>query len=163
SPKTSSRDDAASALSHRPIHHRLMFHSFSSATQCATLETSGRRPGQTGLRLSADVRNASVRGSIPLGSTNSRRTNVLAFDSRHCRAQRCTGRHGTSAGAHPASRTYHRTVSAYTDRTTAMEPLMRPLEFGWFLPTSGDTTCYGDAAKRVPPSLDMFDRVVAAA
>lgn len=40
---------------------------------------------------------------------------------------------------------------------------MRPLEFGWFLPTSGDTTCYGDAAKRVPPSLDMFDRVVAAA
>ncbi len=40
---------------------------------------------------------------------------------------------------------------------------MRPLEFGWFLPTSGDTTCYGDETKRVPPSLEMFDRVAAAA
>ncbi|MFN4088165.1 MAG: LLM class flavin-dependent oxidoreductase [Alphaproteobacteria bacterium] len=40
---------------------------------------------------------------------------------------------------------------------------MRPLEFGWFLPTSGDTTCYGDETKRVAPSLEMFDRVVAAA
>lgn len=40
---------------------------------------------------------------------------------------------------------------------------MRPLEFGWFLPTSGDTTCYGDAAAQIPPSLEMFDRVVAAA
>ena len=40
---------------------------------------------------------------------------------------------------------------------------MRPLEFGWFLPTSGDTTCYGDAAAQISPSLEMFDRVVAAA
>ena len=40
---------------------------------------------------------------------------------------------------------------------------MRPLEFGWFLPTSGDTTCYGDPAAQVSPSLEMFDRVVAAA
>lgn len=40
---------------------------------------------------------------------------------------------------------------------------MRPLEFGWFLPTSGDTTGYGDPAKHVPSSLEMFDRVVTAA
>ena len=38
-----------------------------------------------------------------------------------------------------------------------------PLEFGWFLPTSGDTTCYGDRSKSVPPSADLFDRVVLAA
>lgn len=40
---------------------------------------------------------------------------------------------------------------------------MRPLEFGWFLPTSGDTTAYADRSTNVPPSLEMFDRVVAAA
>jgi len=38
-----------------------------------------------------------------------------------------------------------------------------PLEFGWFLPTSGDTTCYGDPAKFVEPSAELFDRVVLAA
>jgi alkanesulfonate monooxygenase len=38
-----------------------------------------------------------------------------------------------------------------------------PLEFGWFLPTSGDTTCYGDRAKFVQPSAELFDRVVLAA
>lgn len=37
------------------------------------------------------------------------------------------------------------------------------LEFGWFLPTSGDTTCYGDRARFVPPSAALFDRVVLAA
>lgn len=40
---------------------------------------------------------------------------------------------------------------------------MPRLEFGWFLPTSGDTTCYGDRSRAVPPSLQMFDRVLAAA
>lgn len=40
---------------------------------------------------------------------------------------------------------------------------MRPLEFGWFLPTSGDTTAYGDRNQAVPSSLEMFARVVAAA
>jgi len=40
---------------------------------------------------------------------------------------------------------------------------MERLEFGWFLPTSGDTTCYGDPSKHVPPSAAMFDRVTAAA
>jgi alkanesulfonate monooxygenase len=39
----------------------------------------------------------------------------------------------------------------------------RPLEFGWFIPTSGDTTCYGDPAAAVPPSMEMFERVARAA
>lgn len=38
-----------------------------------------------------------------------------------------------------------------------------PLEFGWFLPTSGDTTCYGDREAFVPPSAELFDRVILAA
>ena len=38
-----------------------------------------------------------------------------------------------------------------------------PLEFGWFLPTSGDTTCYGDRDAFIPPSADLFDRVILAA
>lgn len=38
-----------------------------------------------------------------------------------------------------------------------------PLEFGWFLPTSGDTTCYGDRDKAIPPSAALFDRVILAA
>src|SRR4051812_47605402 len=37
------------------------------------------------------------------------------------------------------------------------------LEFGWFLPTSGDTTCYGDHSKFIRPSAELFDRVVLAA
>lgn len=40
---------------------------------------------------------------------------------------------------------------------------MRPLEFGWFLPTSGDTTGYGDPGQLVAPSLDLFTRVTTAA
>jgi alkanesulfonate monooxygenase len=38
-----------------------------------------------------------------------------------------------------------------------------PLEFGWFLPTAGDTTCYGDRSKLIQPSAALFDRVVLAA
>ena len=37
------------------------------------------------------------------------------------------------------------------------------LEFGWFLPTAGDTTAYGLASAQVAPSLDLFDRVVQSA
>ena len=37
------------------------------------------------------------------------------------------------------------------------------LEFGWFLPTAGDTTAYGLASAQVAPSLDLFDRVMTAA
>ena len=38
-----------------------------------------------------------------------------------------------------------------------------PLEFGWFLPTAGDTTCYGDRSKFIEPSAELFDRVILAA
>ena len=41
--------------------------------------------------------------------------------------------------------------------------MQSPLEFGWFLPTSGDTTCYGDRNAFIPPSPDLFDRVILAA
>ena len=37
------------------------------------------------------------------------------------------------------------------------------LEFGWYLPTSGDTVCYGDRSRDIPPSAALFDRVVQAA
>lgn len=36
---------------------------------------------------------------------------------------------------------------------------MRDLEFGWFLPTRGDTLDYA-IPQQVPPSLEMFERVV---
>ena len=39
---------------------------------------------------------------------------------------------------------------------------MRDLEFGWFLPTRGDTLDYA-IPQQVPPSLEMFERVVRAA
>ena len=41
--------------------------------------------------------------------------------------------------------------------------MQTPLEFGWFLPTSGDTTCYGDTGAFIEPSAALFDRVVLAA
>src|SRR5215210_7392661 len=40
---------------------------------------------------------------------------------------------------------------------------MRPLEFGWYLPTHGDTTAYGVPEAQVPGSLELYDRVVQAA
>ena len=39
---------------------------------------------------------------------------------------------------------------------------MRDLEFGWFLPTRGDTLDYA-VPQQIPPSLDLFERVVKAA
>lgn len=39
---------------------------------------------------------------------------------------------------------------------------VRDLEFGWFIPTRGDTLDYGDPTQ-VPPSAEMFERVVVAA
>jgi len=39
----------------------------------------------------------------------------------------------------------------------------RRLEFGWFLPTAGDTTAYGVASAQIASSLPLFDKVVAAA
>src|SRR5258708_6936833 len=40
---------------------------------------------------------------------------------------------------------------------------MRPLEFGWYLPTQGDTTAYGVMEAQVPGSPELCDRVVQAA
>ena len=40
---------------------------------------------------------------------------------------------------------------------------MRPQEFGWYLPTHGDTTAYGLAEAQVPGSPELCDRVVRAA
>jgi len=40
---------------------------------------------------------------------------------------------------------------------------MRPLEFGWYLPTHGDTTAYGVMAAQVAASSELCDRVVQAA
>lgn len=39
----------------------------------------------------------------------------------------------------------------------------RTLEFGWFLPTGGDTLTYGSRDGLVPPSMDLFDRIASAA
>jgi alkanesulfonate monooxygenase len=38
-----------------------------------------------------------------------------------------------------------------------------PLEFGWYLPTNGDTTSYAEGPNVVPSGTAMFDRVVNAA
>ena len=40
---------------------------------------------------------------------------------------------------------------------------MRPLEFGWYLPTHGDTTAYGLPEAQVPGSPELCERVVRAA
>src|SRR3954454_22424909 len=40
---------------------------------------------------------------------------------------------------------------------------MRPLEFGWYLPTHGDTTAYGVPEAQVPASPELCERVVQAA
>jgi len=43
------------------------------------------------------------------------------------------------------------------------ETVMRPLEFGWYLPTHGDTTAYGLAEAQIAGSPELCERVVAAA
>src|SRR5690242_11357674 len=40
---------------------------------------------------------------------------------------------------------------------------MRPLEFGWYLPTHGDTTAYGLPSAQIAGSPELCERVVAAA
>ena len=40
---------------------------------------------------------------------------------------------------------------------------MRPLEFGWYLPTHGDTTAYGVASAQIAGSPELCERVVQAA
>src|SRR5579885_2266491 len=43
------------------------------------------------------------------------------------------------------------------------ENVMRPLEFGWYLPTHGDTTAYGLAEAQIAGSPELCERVVHAA
>jgi alkanesulfonate monooxygenase len=40
---------------------------------------------------------------------------------------------------------------------------MRTLEFGWFLPTSGDTIAYGTKEGAIAPSMELFERIARAA
>ena len=40
---------------------------------------------------------------------------------------------------------------------------MPDLTFGWFLPTSGDSTCLADPNQRIAQSPEMFEEVVQAA
>ncbi len=40
---------------------------------------------------------------------------------------------------------------------------MERIELGWFIPTQGDTTAYGDPSADVPSSAEMFERVTQAA
>src|SRR5439155_16037537 len=48
-------------------------------------------------------------------------------------------------------------------RAKTGETRMRPLEFGWYLPTHGDTTAYGLPGAEIPGSVELCDRVVQAA
>lgn len=40
---------------------------------------------------------------------------------------------------------------------------MRTLEFGWFLPTGGDTVTYGNKDGLIPPSMALFEKIALAA
>jgi alkanesulfonate monooxygenase len=40
---------------------------------------------------------------------------------------------------------------------------LRTLEFGWFLPTAGDTITYGSRDGTVQPSMDLFEKIAKAA
>jgi len=40
---------------------------------------------------------------------------------------------------------------------------MRQLEFGWYLPTNGDTTSFNDPGATIPPSPEMMERIILAA
>ncbi len=44
-----------------------------------------------------------------------------------------------------------------------MTTATRPLEFGWFLPTGGDTITYGSKDGIVPPSIELFEKIALAA
>ncbi len=40
--------------------------------------------------------------------------------------------------------------------------MAQPLRFGWYIPTHGDGTTFGDPATEIPPSMEMFMRVAEA-
>ncbi len=52
-------------------------------------------------------------------------------------------------------------VTCYT--TPAGGPNVNALEFGWYLPTNGDTTAFNVPEKQMPPSPDLFERIIHAA
>src|SRR5207237_5543085 len=54
-------------------------------------------------------------------------------------------------------------IQAVGQQARKGEPSMRPLEFGWYLPTHGDTTAYGLMEAQVAGSPELCDRVVQAA
>ncbi|PON18593.1 hypothetical protein C2W62_07205 [Candidatus Entotheonella serta] len=37
---------------------------------------------------------------------------------------------------------------------------MNRLEFGWYIPTNGDTTAFNAPDKQRPPSLELFERII---
>ena len=102
------------------------------------------------------------------------RVEGIAAIAQDARAGRCCQRMGRRH--HSVARRDGRTFSMLQHRNspktradhdafapTALQCAMRRLEFGWFLPTAGDTTAYGVADSLVPPSLPLFDKVVQAA
>src|ERR1700744_1992900 len=56
-----------------------------------------------------------------------------------------------------------RDAGARLARDPHQETSMRPLEFGWYLPTHGDTTAYGLMEAQIPGSPELCERVVVAA
>ena len=46
---------------------------------------------------------------------------------------------------------------------TAPNEELKPLRFGWFVPTSGDTSAFSDPDATIPPSLEHFTNVALAA
>jgi hypothetical protein len=46
--------------------------------------------------------------------------------------------------------------------TTEMRVGEDDLHFGWYIPTSGDTSAFGVPEASIPPDLDMFTRVARA-
>src|SRR3954466_7326874 len=54
-------------------------------------------------------------------------------------------------------------AAGQTGRGRQAETAMRPLEFGWYLPSNGDTTNYAQGHDAIPAGTPMFARVGAPA
>src|ERR1700744_5756196 len=59
----------------------------------------------------------------------------------------------------PAPRAIVRRGAGARLRRNTRETSMRPLEFGWYLPTHGDTTAYGLMEAQIPGSPELCERV----
>src|SRR3954454_21378127 len=64
------------------------------------------------------------------------------------------------AAGNPDGKLFSDTIKQQAPRG---EVFMRPLEFGWYLPTHGDTTAYGLMEAQIADTPDLCERVVAAA